>query len=108
MRSPFITLTLTLTIAISVSACDDEIDHDYIDPDHVTGKNIDAPREPDMCHDYPGSIGCPCPPDGCVENLVCKPPGFCGPCPAEQLGCECGPDGTCEPGLTCTPANTCE
>jgi hypothetical protein len=56
---------------------------------------------------YPGSLGCPCPADGCLENLECMD-GVCGPCPNEQEGCACGPDATCEPGLVCTDENVCK
>ena len=110
--STMLRTTAIILAALTSFACymetEDEID-DGIILDRVRGdldSRLDAETGSEWCDEVEGSIGCPCPKDApCVVGLECRS-GYCGPYPAEQLGCDCGPLGTCEGDLTCVDS-TC-
>ena len=104
---------ITLITLITLTACSPSTSAEDASRDEIgfgdTSAGVESLGDVTPGDDTPGDdttetcmgIGCPCDPTGaCPENLTCRD-GFCGPCPAGQIGCPCEwPTGLCDSG-TC-------
>lgn len=86
---------------IDTAEPDESVTEDSGDGYETSGCEVMPDIQDDTCEWHPGSIGCPCQigtASPCDDLLVCRD-GFCGPCPAGQIGCVCDADIGCDTGI---------